>query len=171
MKMGGTALTLFLLTLTCGHFMSSQPLDQLGKRPMGTGLFTYLNHHIMDGVGIWGFDCSLGAWSPPLRLGFHIFPLDSLGPLHPPHVERMRDNANDGGVRSDCRAALPHVLLYLLPHEAQCIASGRTSSAQDSANATVGRPHDHRIVVVPQNGTVVALCCGPRLAPCYRRTL
>lgn len=72
MKMAGTALALFLLTLTCGHFMSSQPLDQLGKRPMGTGLFTYLYHHIMDGVGIWGYDCSLGAWSPPLRLGFHI---------------------------------------------------------------------------------------------------
>jgi hypothetical protein len=72
MQMGGTALALFLLTLTFGHFASSKPLDQLGQRPMGTGLFTYLHHHLMDGVGIWGYDSSLGAWSPPIRLGFHV---------------------------------------------------------------------------------------------------
>ena len=82
MQMGRTALSLFLLTLTFGHFASYKPLDQLGRRPMGTGLFTYLYHHLMDGVGIWGYDSSLGAWSPPIRLGFHVSCVLSLWALY-----------------------------------------------------------------------------------------
>lgn len=78
LQMGGTALALFLLTLLFGHFASSKPLDQLGVRPMGSGLWSYFYHHFIDSVGGFGYDSILGSWSPPIRLGFHVSMIWSL---------------------------------------------------------------------------------------------
>ena len=43
-----------------------------GRRPTGKGLFSWLYHFIVDGVGVVGFDPILGALSPPLRLLIHV---------------------------------------------------------------------------------------------------
>lgn len=71
-QMGGTALCLLILTLAFGHLMQGKPLDQLGQRPMGTGLWSFLHHQVHHGVGIWGYDTSLGAWSPLIRVSIHF---------------------------------------------------------------------------------------------------
>ena len=63
---------LVLATLLLGHQMSKRPLRQLGNRPMGHELWGWLIHFITDGVGIWGYDSSLGCWSPPIRLLLHL---------------------------------------------------------------------------------------------------
>ena len=70
--MAGTALTLLILTVSFGHLCQGKPLDQLGQRPMGTGLWTYLYNQVNDGVGMWGYDSSLGAWSPLIRVSVHF---------------------------------------------------------------------------------------------------
>lgn len=72
LQMAGTAVALLILTISFGHVISSQPLDQLGKRPMGRGLFSYLYNQVNDGVGMWGYDSSLGAWSPLIRVSVHF---------------------------------------------------------------------------------------------------
>ena len=70
--MGGTALVLLILTISFGHCTAGKPLDQLGQRPTGTGLWSYLYNQVNDGVGIWGYDSSLGAWSPLIRVSVHF---------------------------------------------------------------------------------------------------
>jgi hypothetical protein len=62
---------LFIATLFLGHQVSKTPLRQLGQRPMGCDLWGWLVHFASDGVGIWGYDSSLGCWSPPVRLLLH----------------------------------------------------------------------------------------------------
>jgi len=44
----------------------------LGQRPMGRGLWEWLYHYFVDGVGVLGYDPILGALSPPLRLLVHV---------------------------------------------------------------------------------------------------
>ena len=39
---------------------------------MGRGLLSYFLHYYRDGVGVWGYDPILGAFTPPLRLRFHL---------------------------------------------------------------------------------------------------
>ena len=70
--MGTTALLLLILTLLFGHVTSGIPLDELGQRPMGNGLWEWLVHQVSHGVGIWGYDSSLGAWSPLVRVSIHF---------------------------------------------------------------------------------------------------
>lgn len=43
-----------------------------GKRPLGTGLFSYLLQYFLGGVGVWGYDPIQGAFAPPLRSRFHL---------------------------------------------------------------------------------------------------
>lgn len=72
LQMAQTAFTLLVLTLSFGHFCQGKPLDQLGQRPMGTGLWSYLYNQVNEGVGMWGYDSSLGAWSPLIRVSLHF---------------------------------------------------------------------------------------------------
>ena len=62
---------LLIATLGLGHQVSKTPLRQLGRRPVGRELWGWLTHFSSDGVGIWGYDSSLGCWSPPIRLILH----------------------------------------------------------------------------------------------------
>ena len=39
---------------------------------MGTDAFSWCYHYYRDGVGVLGFDPSLGSYSPPLRLMMHL---------------------------------------------------------------------------------------------------
>lgn len=59
------------LVLILGHLFSSQPLDHLGIRPHGRGLWTWLEHHMDRHIGVWGYDPILGCWSPLVRAGLH----------------------------------------------------------------------------------------------------
>jgi len=59
-------------TLLMGHFLSKTPLEELGKRSKGRDLWEWVLSFVMDGTGIWGYDSSLGAWSPPIRLAVHV---------------------------------------------------------------------------------------------------
>lgn len=43
-----------------------------GVRPKGRGLFSFLYHYLIDGVGVFGYDPIQGALSPPLRLLCHV---------------------------------------------------------------------------------------------------
>eukprot|EP00980_Cylindrotheca_fusiformis_P022244 scaffold9153_cov121-Cylindrotheca_fusiformis.AAC.8 len=52
--------------------LSGTPIDQLGLRPKGSGLWSWLYHSYVDSVGINGYDCIQGAMAPSLRLQFHI---------------------------------------------------------------------------------------------------
>lgn len=72
MQMAVTAVSLLILTVSFGHCLSRTPLDELGQRPMGTGLWSYLQSQVSDGIGIWGYDSSLGAWSPLIRVSVHF---------------------------------------------------------------------------------------------------
>lgn len=73
-----TATTLLLLTCTMTHVLSGSPLSQLGLRPAGRGLWTYLAGQLSPtrptgGIrGTWGYDSSLGSHSPAVRVLFHI---------------------------------------------------------------------------------------------------
>lgn len=62
-------LGLLAATLLLGQSWSRIPLSQLGKRPMGRELWGWLFHSA--GTGVWGYDSSLGCWSPPIRLMIH----------------------------------------------------------------------------------------------------
>lgn len=62
---------MLIATLFLGHHVSRTPIKQLGQRPMGRELWGWLLHFASDGVGIWGYDSSLGCWSPPIRLLLH----------------------------------------------------------------------------------------------------
>lgn len=62
---------LLVATLCLGHQVSKTPLRQLGRRPVGRELWGWLIHFVFDGVGIWGYDSSLGCWSAPIRLILH----------------------------------------------------------------------------------------------------
>jgi hypothetical protein len=62
----------FGVTLTLASTHSAHPLNQLGERPPGIGLWTWLFHYLRKGtVGVTGYDTNLGALSPPLRLSMH----------------------------------------------------------------------------------------------------
>jgi hypothetical protein len=61
---------LLIATLTLGHFLSKTPIEHLGQRPMGRGLWGWLWN--FRGTSIWGYDSSLGAWSPVMRLALHL---------------------------------------------------------------------------------------------------
>jgi hypothetical protein len=65
---------LFVVSLLLGHQLSEVPLEQLGNRPMGHGLWSWLLNFVSNFgyVGIWGYDASLGCWSPPIRLLLHL---------------------------------------------------------------------------------------------------
>jgi hypothetical protein len=65
-------LTMLVLILVNASISQGLPLDQLGRRPKGTGLFSYTVHFWSDGVGVLGYDPILGSLSPPLRLLVHI---------------------------------------------------------------------------------------------------
>ncbi|KAL3940192.1 MAG: hypothetical protein SGBAC_005219 [Bacillariaceae sp.] len=52
--------------------LASTPLDQLGLRPNGSGLWGWLYHYLLDSVGVGGYDAIQGALAPPLRLMFHM---------------------------------------------------------------------------------------------------
>lgn len=72
------AATLLLLTCTMTHVLSGSPLSQLGLRPAGRGLWSYLAGQLSParptgGIrGTWGYDSSLGSHSPVARVLFHV---------------------------------------------------------------------------------------------------
>jgi hypothetical protein len=75
---------LFIVSLFLGHQFSKVPLEQLGNRPLGNDLWSWLLNFVchFGNVGIWGYDASLGCWSPPIRLLLHlsvVYFLSSLG--------------------------------------------------------------------------------------------
>ncbi|KAG7348086.1 S-2,3-epoxysqualene cyclase [Nitzschia inconspicua] len=63
---------LLITTLYLATALKSQPLDQLGMRPHGSNLWSWLYHYFKDNVGIQGYDAIQGALSPPLRLACHV---------------------------------------------------------------------------------------------------
>jgi hypothetical protein len=65
------AFGLFVSTLWSGYAFQGSPLVDLGKRPLGTGLWSYLFEYYRQGQAVWGYDPILGAFAPPLRLRFH----------------------------------------------------------------------------------------------------
>ena len=73
-----TATTLLVLTCTMTHVLCGSPLSQLGLRPAGRGLWSYLAGQLSPtrptgGIrGTWGYDSSLGSHSPIVRVLFHI---------------------------------------------------------------------------------------------------
>lgn len=69
---GAAAFGLFLSSAFSGYAFQGNPLENLGKRPLGTGLFSYLLQHYTHGGGVWGYDPVQGAFAPPLRLRFHL---------------------------------------------------------------------------------------------------
>jgi squalene/oxidosqualene cyclase-like protein len=66
------AIILLGTTLYLATALQSQPLDQLGLRPRGTNLWSWLFHYVKGNVGIHGYDTIQGALSPPLRLACHV---------------------------------------------------------------------------------------------------
>ena len=67
-----SAILLLVTTLYVATILQSYPLDQLGLRPNGRGLWSYLGHYFLQNIGIHGYDPIQGALSPPLRLLCHI---------------------------------------------------------------------------------------------------
>ena len=67
-----TAFAVLLSTVFSGYAFQGSPVTELGKRPLGTGLFSYLFRYYKDGVGVWGYDPVQGAFAPPLRSRFHM---------------------------------------------------------------------------------------------------
>jgi hypothetical protein len=68
----GWASVISVSALIMATGLSATPLDQLGLRPKGSGLWSWLYHYHVDSVGINGYDCIQGAMSPSLRLQFHV---------------------------------------------------------------------------------------------------
>ena len=66
------SLGIFFMAALIGNNASNKPLSQLGKRQMGTSLFTNFLHNISSGIGVKGYDSTLGTFSPPLRILFHL---------------------------------------------------------------------------------------------------
>jgi len=60
------------LAVILGHAGSAFPSSQIGNRPMGNGLISYLINHVITGIGVKGYDSSLGAFAPPIRLMLHF---------------------------------------------------------------------------------------------------
>mmetsp|Transcript_24283 Transcript_24283/g.36687 ORF Transcript_24283/g.36687 Transcript_24283/m.36687 type:complete len:945 (+) Transcript_24283:51-2885(+) len=69
-----TFLGLFIATIFVGHLLSKYPLDHLGQRPMGQELWSWFFNFLFSGNGksILGYDSSLGAWSPLVRVMLHL---------------------------------------------------------------------------------------------------
>ena len=70
-----SGVALFVTTLAVGHTQSATPLEALGVRPIGNGLWSWLRHFLTNthnSRGCLGYDPILGAWSPLARLFFHI---------------------------------------------------------------------------------------------------
>jgi len=80
------ALALILLSLATAHIVGTYPLANLGKRPLGRGLWSYLYSQLFSfgrrgrggstsrgtSTGVWGYDSSLGSFAPMWRVSFHI---------------------------------------------------------------------------------------------------
>jgi len=64
----------FIFALGClfGHVGSGLPSANLGIRPRRSSWFRYLSNHLGFGVGVKGYDSSLGAYSPTIRLLYHV---------------------------------------------------------------------------------------------------
>lgn len=67
----GWAFVIAASALIMATGLSGSPLDQLGLRPKGSGLWSWVYYYYVDSVGINGYDCILGAMSPSLRIQFH----------------------------------------------------------------------------------------------------
>lgn len=67
-----TAISLFLLSLITAHLLSVYPINRIGKRPIGYGLWSYCFSQLFSQTaGVWGFDSSLGSFNPIWRACFH----------------------------------------------------------------------------------------------------
>ncbi|GAX17250.1 cycloartenol synthase [Fistulifera solaris] len=64
--------TIAVAALIQASISQGLPLEQLGVRSRGRGLLSWFYHYCVDGVGVAGYDPILGAFSPPLRVLFHI---------------------------------------------------------------------------------------------------
>eukprot|EP00548_Thalassiothrix_antarctica_P013320 CAMPEP_0194167520 /NCGR_PEP_ID=MMETSP0154-20130528/2774_1 /TAXON_ID=1049557 /ORGANISM="Thalassiothrix antarctica, Strain L6-D1" /LENGTH=939 /DNA_ID=CAMNT_0038878445 /DNA_START=14 /DNA_END=2833 /DNA_ORIENTATION=- len=69
-----TFLFFLILTIIVGDKMSKTPLESLGRRPMGHDLWSWFLNFIFNDneYYILGYDSSLGAWSPLIRVMLHI---------------------------------------------------------------------------------------------------
>ncbi len=68
-----TAVALIVTSLCTAHFLTPLSIEKLGKRPLGKGLWTYLYSQLFSSTaGTWGYDSSLGCFSPIWRVSFHI---------------------------------------------------------------------------------------------------
>ncbi|CAJ1958394.1 unnamed protein product [Cylindrotheca closterium] len=68
----GWSSVMVLSALAMATGLAATPLDQLGMRPNGSCLWSWLYHHFVDSVGVGGYDAIQGALAPPLRLNFHM---------------------------------------------------------------------------------------------------
>ena len=72
-QVASVAIGFFFLSLTTAHLFSVHPIDRLGKRPIGRGLWTYFYSQVWSSTaGVWGYDSSLGSFNPVWRVSFHI---------------------------------------------------------------------------------------------------
>ena len=66
------AVSLLTITLLTAQSLTPNPIQRLGKRPLGSGLLTYLYSQLFSSYpGCWGYDSSLGSFNPIWRLIFH----------------------------------------------------------------------------------------------------
>ena len=69
----GFATFTLMSILTAATMLSSTPIEELGLRAKGTGLWSWMGSYLFHGpVGISGYDCIQGALSPPLRWQCHV---------------------------------------------------------------------------------------------------
>ena len=67
------AVIIILFSLFTAHFLTPYPLEKIGKRPLGKGIFTYLSSQLFSSYsGVYGYDSSLGAFNPVFRISIHL---------------------------------------------------------------------------------------------------
>lgn len=68
----GSGLAVLVTALYLATTFSGTPLKELGLRPKGSTLWSWFFGYFVEDVGIHGYDCILGALSPPLRVQCHL---------------------------------------------------------------------------------------------------
>ena len=163
--LGATAIGVLLSTVWSGYIFQSSPVFELGQRPLGTGLLSYLFSYYKNGVGVWGYDPVQGAFAPPLRFRFHLVGIMSLWSvlLFYWPVEVLPDQClsstgislslvQSGVVTVTAYALLQYIIHFLLPGVSH-----------------PGGPRDHKIQRIPEwSDTTTSL---PSCAKSWRCTV
>jgi hypothetical protein len=72
-EVASNAFVILLISLVTAHFLTPHPVNKIGKRPLGRGIWTYLSSQLFSShSGVYGYDSSLGALNPVLRILVHV---------------------------------------------------------------------------------------------------